>query len=120
MDAPCSGTGVIRRHPDIRILRSAAQIKDAATLQLAILRGLWRCLKPGGTLLYSTCSVLPQENEATIAAFLASIPQAQEEPLDIDCGIARSHGRQLLPTVSEHDGFFYARLRKPGASSSTP
>ena len=120
VDAPCSGTGVIRRHPDIRILRSAAQIKDAATLQLAILRGLWRCLKPGGTLLYSTCSVLPQENEATIAAFLASIPQAQEEPLDIDCGIARSHGRQLLPTVSEHDGFFYARLRKPGASSSTP
>ena len=120
VDAPCSGTGVIRRHPDIRILRTAAQIKEAAALQLAILRGLWQCLKPGGTLLYSTCSVLPQENEATIAAFLAATPDAQEELLDIDCGIARSHGRQLLPTVSEHDGFYYARLRKPGASSSTP
>lgn len=119
VDAPCSGTGVIRRHPDIRILRTAAQIREAAALQLAILRGLWQCLKPGGTLLYSTCSVLPQENEATIAAFLAATPQAREERLDIDCGIARSHGRQLLPTVGEHDGFFYARLRKPGASSST-
>lgn len=120
VDAPCSGTGVIRRHPDIRILRTAAQINEAAALQLAILRGLWQCLKPGGTLLYSTCSVLPQENEATIAAFLAVTPHAQEDPLDIDCGFARSHGRQLLPTVSEHDGFYYARLRKPGASSSTP
>ncbi len=117
VDAPCSGTGVIRRHPDIRILRTAAQIKEAAALQLAILRGLWQCLRPGGTLLYSTCSVLPQENEATIAAFLAATPDAQEETLGIDCGIARSHGRQLLPTVSEHDGFFYARLRKTSSST---
>jgi len=64
--------------------------------------------------------VLPQENEATIAAFLAATPEAREEVLDMDCGIACGHGRQLLPTVSEHDGFFYARLRKPDASSSTP
>jgi len=120
VDAPCSGTGVIRRHPDIHILRSAAQVTEAAALQLAILRGLWPCLKPGGTLLYSTCSVLPEENEATVAAFLAATRDAQEEPLDSGCGLARSHGRQLLPTVSEHDGFFYARLRKLGTPSPPP
>jgi len=115
VDAPCSGTGVIRRHPDIRILRTAKQVRESAILQRTILRGLWPCLAPGGTLLYITCSVLPEENEATIAGFLAETPDAQEIPLGVEWGIPCAHGRQLLPTAREHDGFYYARLRRSRA-----
>lgn len=114
VDAPCSGTGVIRRHPDIRILRNREQVREAAAVQRAMLRGLWQCLRPGGTLLYVTCSVLPEENEHTVAAFLAETPDAREVPLTVDWGIPCTHGRQLLPSVQEHDGFFYARLCRTG------
>ncbi|HNC70169.1 MAG TPA: 16S rRNA (cytosine(967)-C(5))-methyltransferase RsmB, partial [Pseudomonadales bacterium] len=116
VDAPCSGTGVIRRHPDIRILRNPQQVAAAATLQREILRGLWPCLAPGGSLLYTTCSVLASENEQTIAHFLAATPDASEVELDVPWGCARPHGRQLLPTIDRHDGFYYVLLRKAGGS----
>lgn len=112
VDAPCSGTGVIRRHPDIRILRDPGQVAAAATMQQRILSGLWPCLIPGGSLLYATCSLLVQENEAVIADFLAVTPDAHEVVLDVPWGRARRHGRQLLPTPDAHDGFYYALLRK--------
>jgi 16S rRNA (cytosine967-C5)-methyltransferase len=113
IDAPCSGSGVIRRHPDIKLLRTTQQVREAAALQLAILSALWPCLAQGGTLVYSTCSLLPEENEAVVHAFLASTPDARESPIDVDWGLARAHGRQLLPEAGGCDGFFYARLHKP-------
>lgn len=114
VDAPCSGTGVIRRHPDIRILRNPQQVVAAAMLQREILRGLWPCLAPGGSLLYTTCSVLASENEHAVAHFLDAAPDASEVELDVPWGCARRHGRQLLPTIDRHDGFYYALLRKAG------
>src|SRR5690606_35509852 len=71
LDAPCSATGVIRRHPDIKLLRRANDVDKLAGLQCQLLRELWQTLKPGGLLVYATCSVLPQENEAIVASFLA-------------------------------------------------
>ncbi len=114
VDAPCSGTGVIRRHPDIRILRDAKQVAAAAALQRHILRGLWPCLATGGRLLYATCSVLACENEGAIADFLAATPDAREIDTGVSWGQARAHGRQLLPTADRHDGFYYALLVKDG------
>jgi len=115
VDAPCSGTGVIRRHPDIKLLRTPQQVQEAAGLQQSILAGAWHCLKPGGLLLYCTCSVMPEENEHSIAAFLQRNPDASEDVLDASWGLRREHGRQLLPGAGAHDGFFYARLRKTAA-----
>lgn len=113
LDAPCSATGVIRRHPDIKLLRRATDIAPLAELQQQLLRQLWQTLKPGGTLLYATCSVLREENDAVIAAFLAHCPDAQPAMPDVDWGLATVHGRQLLPRRDSHDGFFYAVLHKP-------
>lgn len=113
LDAPCSATGVIRRHPDIKLLRRATDIAPLAELQQQLLRQLWQTLKPGGMLLYATCSVLREENDAVIAAFLAHCPDAQPAMPDVDWGLATVHGRQLLPRRDSHDGFFYAVLHKP-------
>lgn len=112
VDAPCSGTGVIRRHPDIRLLRTPQQVSAAATTQLQILQGVWACLEPGGRLLYTTCSILPCENEQLVANFLVTATDAYEIALEVDWGVARRHGRQLLPTVERHDGFYFALLGK--------
>ncbi|WP_148252754.1 16S rRNA (cytosine(967)-C(5))-methyltransferase RsmB [Aidingimonas lacisalsi] len=113
LDAPCSGSGVIRRHPDIKRLRRPDDIRPLATLQAALLDASWQTLSPGGTLLYATCSVLPEENSEQIQAFLERTPNAQvTTPDDIGWGTAAGHGRQLLPKESGHDGFFYARLEK--------
>lgn len=112
VDAPCSGTGVIRRHPDIKVLRTLAQVAESAALQARILDALWPLLAPGGVLLYSTCSILPDENDALVAAFLARTPSAEEWPLDVGWGHPRRCGRQLLPGEGSHDGFYYARLRR--------
>lgn len=110
LDAPCSGTGVIRRHPDIKLLRTAADIAQLAQLQQRMLAALWPLLAPGGLLLYATCSVMPQENTQTIAHFLAGTADAREVPIAAEWGIAQPAGRQLLPAL--HDGFYYALLRK--------
>lgn len=112
LDAPCSATGIIRRHPDIKVLRTAVDIDRLASLQGAILDSLWPLLKPGGVLLYATCSIMPEENTQVVEAFLARQAQAACDLLAADWGIAQPCGRQLLPAETGHDGFYYARLRK--------
>ncbi|WP_447043070.1 16S rRNA (cytosine(967)-C(5))-methyltransferase RsmB [Vreelandella sp. H-I2] len=113
LDAPCSGTGVIRRHPDIKKLRRKDDIRPLAKLQRQLLDNLWPMLREGGTLLYATCSVLPEENGEQIEAFLARTPDAHiTTPNDVAWGINSGAGRQLFPAQNSHDGFFYARLEK--------
>ena len=113
LDAPCSATGVIRRHPDIKLLRKPEQAKSLAEIQSTLLTKLWTCLKPGGLLLYTTCSLLRQENEETIQRFLDSTDSAKYEAITADWGVECAFGRQLLPgTNSGPDGFFYAVLQK--------
>lgn len=97
VDVPCSATGVIRRHPDIKVLRRASDIRGFVAQQRAILAGLWPRLAPGGRLLYVTCSVLPAENSAVVAALLAGQEDAREEPLALAADAPTSHGVQLLP-----------------------
>ncbi|EKO3566433.1 16S rRNA (cytosine(967)-C(5))-methyltransferase RsmB [Vibrio metschnikovii] len=107
LDAPCSATGVIRRHPDIKWLRRASDIEALAELQSEILDAMWKQLKIGGTLVYATCSITPQENSEQIKAFLARTPKAQL--IDSD---PEQPGRQILPGEQDMDGFYYAVLRK--------
>jgi 16S rRNA (cytosine967-C5)-methyltransferase len=102
LDAPCSATGVIRRHPDIKVLRRPVDVERAVALQARLLRALWPLLAPGGRLLYATCSVLKRENEAQVAAFCAAEPAASDVAV-----------LQLMPEEAGGDGFYYAGLRKP-------
>ena len=109
LDAPCSGTGVIRRHPDIKWLRKSSDIDALVVLQQQILKSIWSLLKPGGTLLYATCSVLPEENSLQIAKFIEENSNAQlisitDKVDDI--------GWQLVPDDRNMDGFYYAKLIK--------
>lgn len=113
LDAPCSATGVIRRHPDIKLLRRPADIPELARTQAAILTALWPLLRPGGMLVYATCSALAAENEQVVEAFLATHGDARERPIAAGWGLARPVGRQILPGQEDRDGFFYARLEKP-------
>ena len=112
LDAPCSATGVIRRHPDIKILRKPADIDKLAAIQTEILVSLWQTLKPGGILLYATCSVLPIENDQVVKAFVGSREDVEIMTIDASWGDTTVCGRQLFPTTGGHDGFYYARLRK--------
>jgi len=116
LDAPCSATGVIRRHPDIKLTRQADDIPALATLQGELLDALWPTLEVGGMLLYATCSSLPTENTEVIEAFLARTPGARELDLATEAGIRQPHGRQLLAQEGGHDGFYYAKLIKIAAS----
>lgn len=113
VDAPCSATGVIRRHPDIKLLRKPEDVDASVASQQAILDNLWPLLKPGGVLLYATCSILPRENTEIIAGFLAAHADARHQALEADWGVIQPFGRQLLPQAGEHDGFYYAKLGKP-------
>lgn len=112
LDAPCSATGVIRRHPDIKLLRRAEDIPQLAALQQRILDALWPLLRPGGMLLYATCSVLPRENSEQLANFLARHDDACETLLQAEWGQAQQVGRQVLPNQDGMDGFFYACITK--------
>lgn len=112
VDAPCSASGVIRKHPDIKLLRRETDISALADTQLAILSALWPTLAPGGTLVYATCSVFTQENTRIIERFLARTPNACSGPLSADWGLSSTYGRQLFPTQNSHDGFYYAQIRK--------
>ena len=112
LDAPCSATGVIRRHPDIKALRKATDIAPLANMQLQLLESLWSTLKPGGLLLYATCSVLPTENTEVIARFIEQHNDAEHRVIDADWGLSQTYGRQLLPQPGGYDGFYYALLRK--------
>ncbi len=106
-DVPCSATGVARRHPDIKWLRRPEDFAQFATQQATMLDALWGCLKPGGTLLYATCSVFPQENQQQVAGFLQRQSDARLQPLPD----ALPPSGQLLPN-DRHDGFYYALLAK--------
>lgn len=106
LDAPCSATGVIRRHPDIKWLRRDRDIDELVRLQAEILDAIWPHLKPGGAMVYATCSILPQENNEQIAAFLSRHPDARL----VDTGTPERPGIQNLPAADEGDGFFYAKL----------
>jgi 16S rRNA (cytosine967-C5)-methyltransferase len=112
LDAPCSALGVIRRHPDIKLLRRAEDIESLQALQKAILQAVWPLLAPGGLLLYATCSILKQENERQVQAFLAEHGDAVELPIETDWGAAGKCGRQILTGDSAMDGFYYARISK--------
>lgn len=112
LDAPCSASGVIRRHPDIKLLRRASDLAPLVSLQTAILVALWPLLRPGGTLLYATCSVLQQENSQQIQHFLATHNDARLVPIVATWGHEQQAGRQILPGEEGMDGFFYARIQK--------
>lgn len=112
LDAPCSATGIIRRQPDIKVLRQAADVARLVELQHTLLTNLWSCLAPGGVMLYSTCSVLRAENDRQVAGFLSSTPDASEIPIDADWGANVGVGRQLLPSARGPDGFYFAVLQK--------
>jgi len=111
LDAPCSATGVIRRHPDIKWLRQETDIPQLVQLQQQILTALWTTLKPNGTLLYATCSVLAEENSQQIMDFLAKNDNAKLEKLPFEQADEQI-GMQFLPTENGGDGFYYAKLRK--------
>jgi len=99
-DVPCTASGVVRRNPDAKWLRRETDIDSFAAAQAGILEALWQVVRPGGKLLYATCSVFPEENSTQIGRFLASRPEAR-----------RVHEEQILPTA-DHDGFFYCLLVK--------
>jgi len=113
LDAPCSGTGVVRRHPDIKALRRPGDIDVMRKTQERLLSALWPLLADQGALLYATCSYLPRENDEVIAKFLASHPSAAIRPISLAWGRATSHGWQILPGEGGMDGFYYALLGKP-------
>lgn len=112
LDAPCSATGVIRRHPDIRLLRSAEEVKAATLQQQALLQALWPSLKPGGILLYATCSVLPEENDRQVQTFLNARKDAKVLDIKLSVGDKTPYGWQFLPSPDGPDGFYYAKLQK--------
>lgn len=112
VDVPCSALGVIRRHPDIKILRRETDIAELQTIQQQILTAAWGLLVPGGILLYATCSILKQENEQQIECFLNNHVDAEEIIIDSHWGIKRDFGRQVLTGEQGMDGFYYAKLAK--------
>ncbi|WP_299871874.1 16S rRNA (cytosine(967)-C(5))-methyltransferase RsmB [uncultured Cocleimonas sp.] len=113
LDAPCSATGVIRRRPDIKVLRRNSDIAELQKLQAAMLQALWEKLKPGGLFLYATCSILPEENEDQIRSFLDN--NADAEIVVIDS--SESLGKQIFPGDNSMDGFYYAKIQKTNNSN---
>ncbi|WP_372994524.1 16S rRNA (cytosine(967)-C(5))-methyltransferase RsmB [Marinobacter sp.] len=113
LDVPCSASGVVRRHPDIKLLRRESDIVPLAAIQLGLLEAMWAILRPGGRLVYATCSVFPQENHRIIQRFCRQQTDAILIEPDAQWGRNMGTGRQLLPDPDSHDGFFYAVLEKP-------
>ncbi|PIE47775.1 MAG: rRNA methyltransferase [Gammaproteobacteria bacterium] len=113
LDAPCTATGVMRRHPDIGLLRQEDDVEQTVRLQKQILQNMWQQLKPNGYLIYATCSILKDENETQMLAFLADHSDAKAVKIEADWGIEQTIGRQCLP-LNENggDGFYYALLKK--------
>jgi 16S rRNA (cytosine967-C5)-methyltransferase len=115
VDAPCSASGVVRRHPDVKLLRRDSDIAQLAELQLRILKGLWPLLKVGGTFLYATCSIFDEENSQVVQRFLQQQTDAALDQADLAWGEPVACGRQLLPAADGPDGLFYALLKKVAA-----
>ncbi|MCK4494188.1 MAG: 16S rRNA (cytosine(967)-C(5))-methyltransferase, partial [Methylococcales bacterium] len=112
VDAPCSALGVIRHHPDIKLLRRESDIEALVKRQAEILEAAWHVLAVGGILLYATCSLLKQENQTQIESFLKQHVDSFEIPITADWGIPQTVGRQILTGDQTMDGFYYARLGK--------
>lgn len=112
MDVPCSGTGVIRRHPDIQHHRQPGDLERFASQQLDLLKIAWPMLARGGKLLYVTCSIMPQENDEVIEQFLIAADDGQIEQISDIEGFQTRHGLQRLPGVHNSDGFYFCRLTK--------
>ena len=112
LDAPCSATGVIRRHPDIKLLRSEADITAVTKLQHDLLHALWPLLAPNGVMVYATCSVMPEENEQQISGFVANHEDCESITPKQSWGHSTEHGLQILPGENNMDGFFYSVLKK--------
>jgi len=112
LDAPCTASGVIRRHPDIKLLRRPRDVETLALRQFQLLQAMWPLLSDGGMLLYTTCSVLPEENDRQIARFLSSHTNATATAIDATWGRQCVHGRQILPGEEDMDGFYFACISK--------
>lgn len=115
LDVPCSASGVVRRHPDIKLLREESDVAQFAHEQMQLLKALWPTLKPNGLLLYATCSIFPGENVEVLKQFLAEHADASEEKIESTWGVECEVGRQILPGMHNMDGFYYGRLRKAAA-----
>jgi len=112
LDAPCTATGVIRRHPDIKFLRKPEEVVQINSLQEKLLGSLWPLLASGGKLVYTTCSVLKRENDDTVSRFLHRFENAMIDKIEADWGHETGFGRQILPGQDNFDGFYFARLVK--------
>jgi 16S rRNA (cytosine967-C5)-methyltransferase len=112
LDAPCSASGVIRRHPDIKMLRQYEQIAKLERSQTQLLMGLWPLLKQGGRMVYVTCSLFKQENDIQIEKHINKHDDVELITIDADWGIATEYGRQTLSILDDTDGFYYAVLEK--------
>lgn len=112
LDAPCTGSGVVRRHPDIPLTRRADDLRQLGERQLALLEALWPLLAPGGRLLFVTCSLFPGDSTEPLQRFLAAHPEARQEPLPAPPGISHHGGLQTLPLDEDFDGFFHALLAR--------
>ncbi|OGV33230.1 MAG: 16S rRNA (cytosine(967)-C(5))-methyltransferase [Legionellales bacterium RIFCSPHIGHO2_12_FULL_35_11] len=112
LDAPCSATGVIRRHPDIKLLRTQMDIDRVVIMQRDLLNSLWLLLNEGGIMVYATCSILHCENEQQVSKFINTHPDCELMPFTNFCGIFTGHGWQILPGTDNRDGFFYSVFKK--------
>ena len=112
IDAPCSGSGTLRRHPDIKVTRTPQQVRQASGLQHTLLRNLWHTVRPGCTLLYCTCSILAEENDQVVESFLQAHQDARSVSVELPTGAATQHGWQMLPIEPATDGFYLARIDK--------
>lgn len=112
LDAPCTASGVIRRHPDMKVLRQPADLDKVRALQRRLLTALWPLLKSGGKLLYVTCSLLPEENDQQVEMLLSQLGDVQPKMIDAPWGRAMKYGRQILPGQHGMDGFYYACIEK--------
>lgn len=112
LDAPCSASGVLRRHPDIKLHRTANDIEQLVKLQAQILDSVWQTLSPGGRLLYATCSIWPEENHEQMSQFLQRHHDAQLDELELPGCSSMDTGLQILPGYQSMDGFYYAAINK--------